>query len=112
MHLLINYFAKNSHRRGVKLLGFDEYEEGITDGLQVLRYNQSNAYIPHLDWIEDPNSKEVHNYHSDKIGTNRFATILLYMSDLPEGGGGQTVFTRAWPIGQKDEEHVEMTEVI
>jgi hypothetical protein len=39
-------------RRGMALLGFDEYLEGHTDGLQVLRYNLTTAYIPHMDWID------------------------------------------------------------
>jgi len=35
-------------------LGFDEYIEAHTDGLQILRYNISKAYNSHLDWIDDP----------------------------------------------------------
>ena len=29
-------------------------------------------------------------------GGNRFATILLYMTDIPENAGGQTVFSEAY----------------
>jgi len=79
-------------------LGFDEYVESFTDGLQVLRYNKTTAYIPHMDWIDDPAKQQVHNYDSAKQGTNRFATILLYMTDLEEGHGGETVFKKAWPV--------------
>jgi hypothetical protein len=43
-------------RRGMALLGFDEYMEGHTDGLQVLRYNLTTAYIPHMDWCVCENS--------------------------------------------------------
>ena len=43
------------------ILGFDEYEESLTDGLQVLRYNKTTAYIPHLDWIDDIHGREEHN---------------------------------------------------
>jgi 2OG-Fe(II) oxygenase superfamily. len=85
-------------RRCMEVLGFDEYIESFTDGLQVLRYNQTTAYIPHMDWIDDPHKKEMHNYDSAGQGTNRFATILLYMSDLGEGDGGETVFKHAWPL--------------
>ena len=28
------------------------FSEQLADGLQVLRYNQSTAYVSHLDWIE------------------------------------------------------------
>lgn len=53
---------------------------------------------PHMDWIDDHNKREVHNFDSHRKGTNRFATILLYMSDLGEGAGGETLFKNAWPI--------------
>ena len=46
------------------LTGFDEYEESLTDGLQVLRYNKTTAYIPHLDWIDDYGKKQEHNCKS------------------------------------------------
>eukprot|EP00555_Chaetoceros_dichaeta_P015251 CAMPEP_0198271268 /NCGR_PEP_ID=MMETSP1447-20131203/48553_1 /TAXON_ID=420782 /ORGANISM="Chaetoceros dichaeta, Strain CCMP1751" /LENGTH=601 /DNA_ID=CAMNT_0043963779 /DNA_START=237 /DNA_END=2039 /DNA_ORIENTATION=- len=84
-------------RRCMSALGFDEYHESYTDGLQVLRYNKTTAYIPHLDWIDDPMGKETHDYITSKKGTNRFATILLYMSDLDDSDGGETVFTQGWP---------------
>lgn len=48
--------AMTLKRRGMQLLGFDEYLEGHTDGLQVLRYNVTTAYIPHMDWIEGTSS--------------------------------------------------------
>ena len=45
--------------------GFDEYEESLTDGLQVLRYNKTTEYIPHLDWIDDFQKQNEHDceYH-------------------------------------------------
>merc|ERR1712150_202765 len=62
-------------KRSFAVLGFDTYYESFADGLQVLRYNQTNAYKSHDDY-----------YESRKVGTNRFATILIYMNDLDEGG--------------------------
>jgi len=50
-----------------------------------------------LDWIDDPMGRETHDYITSKKGTNRFATILLYMSDLDDSDGGETVFTKGWP---------------
>eukprot|EP00559_Dactyliosolen_fragilissimus_P002478 CAMPEP_0184865724 /NCGR_PEP_ID=MMETSP0580-20130426/18819_1 /TAXON_ID=1118495 /ORGANISM="Dactyliosolen fragilissimus" /LENGTH=640 /DNA_ID=CAMNT_0027365023 /DNA_START=48 /DNA_END=1967 /DNA_ORIENTATION=- len=90
--------AMKIKKRCMKALGFDEYIESFTDGLQVLRYNKTTAYIPHMDWIDDPGNRQEHNYDSAGVGTNRFATVLLYMSDLGEGDGGETVFKKAWPI--------------
>ncbi|KAL3800190.1 hypothetical protein HJC23_001111 [Cyclotella cryptica] len=98
--------AQAVKRRCMNVLGFDEYEESLTDGLQVLRYNKTTAYIPHLDWIDDYQKKEEHNYDSAGVGSNRFATILLYMSDLTEGDGGETVFSRGWPPELTEQEYV------
>lgn len=91
-------------KRCFEVLGFDQYVESMADGLQVLRYNLTTAYIPHLDWIDDDHRQQEHNFDSAGIGTNRFSTIFLYMSDLPEGAGGETVFTETWPahVAEKD----------
>ena len=104
--------AQAVKRRCMDVLGFDEYEESLTDGLQVLRYNKTTAYIPHLDWIDDYGKKEEHNFDSAGLGSNRFATILLYMSDLESGDGGETVFTSGWPVGQAEEDRVQLNEAI
>lgn len=57
-------------RRCFDVLGFDEYIESHADGLQILRYNLTKAYIPHLDWI-DGNDQLTHNYESHNNGGNR-----------------------------------------
>lgn len=82
-------------RRCFDVLGFDEYIESHSDGLQILRYNVSKAYNSHLDFIEDRSGQLQHDYESSGTGGNRFATILLYMSDLGENDGGETVFPTA-----------------
>lgn len=49
---------------------------------QVLRYNTTTGYATHMDWIEPkkgPNGEQEHDYDSAADGTNRFATILLYL---------------------------------
>jgi prolyl 4-hydroxylase len=66
------------------LLGMAPYDDDMTDGLQVLRYNTSKAYIPHVDYLEDNGSG--HDYDSSGQGSNRFATIFFYLSDVEEGG--------------------------
>jgi len=80
--------------RSFQLLGLEEYKETWTDGLQVLRYNVSTAYIAHLDPF-DGSDDSTHNYDSAGLGTNRYATILFYMTDVEEGG--ETVFPKAPP---------------
>jgi len=69
------------------VLGFDEYIESHADGLQILRYNLTTAYIPHLDWI-DGNDNLEHDFESGGKGGNRFATILLctYIVSVERGG--------------------------
>ena len=41
-------------RRCFELLGIDEYNEAMADGLQILRYNQTTAYTPHMDYLDNP----------------------------------------------------------
>lgn len=103
--------AQTIKRRCIKSLGFDTYEEGVTDGLQVLRYNQTAAYIDHMDYIEDHNKQQPHNYDSAMLGSNRFATILLYFNDLSDEAGGQTVFPKIWPSSEAVSGHVNLQKV-
>lgn len=102
--------AMTVKRRCFNVLGFDEYVEGMADGLQVLRYNKTTAYVPHLDWIDDYQKREEHDFDSERVGANRFATILLYMSDLPPGGGGETVFAKGWPSHVDEKDRVPLDE--
>jgi len=46
-----SHIAISMRKRAFSLLGIP-FDEELADGLQVLRYNQSTAYIAHLDWIE------------------------------------------------------------
>lgn len=111
-----NAFDTHSHtamtikERCFKTLGIFEYEDEVSDGLQVLRYNISTAYVDHMDWIDDYQRSQKANMESWAIGTNRFATILLYMTDLPEAGGGETVFTEGWPIGQSVDDRISLSQ--
>ena len=87
--------AKILKKRAFDLLGIHPYDETFADGLQILRYNQTNAYIPHLDWITPPEDDPDHNWESAEGGTNRYATVFFYLSDVDDGG--ETVFTEAKP---------------
>jgi hypothetical protein len=84
--------------------------EAHADGLQILRYNLTKAYAAHSDWI-DASDKVEHDHNAAGVGGNRFATILLYMSDLGPGEGGETVFTEAWPVGQAEEDRIDTNKV-
>mmetsp|Transcript_11382 Transcript_11382/g.24280 ORF Transcript_11382/g.24280 Transcript_11382/m.24280 type:complete len:687 (-) Transcript_11382:83-2143(-) len=104
--------AQAVKRRCMSVLGFDTYEESLTDGLQVLRYNKTTAYIPHLDWIDDYQKQQEHDFDTEHLGSNRFATILLYMSDLEEWAGGETVFSHGWPPNQPEEDRVQFQDAL
>jgi 2OG-Fe(II) oxygenase superfamily len=90
-------------RRCLQLLGFDEYIEEMTDGLQILRYNLTTAYTSHLDYLEDTQLVEPYDYDTSGRGGNRFATILLYFTSLGENDGGETVFPLVWPPSVPEE---------
>ncbi|CAI8608971.1 unnamed protein product [Vicia faba] len=53
--------------------------------LQVLRYKVGQKYVPHFDFFADK--------YNVRNGGNRMATMLMYLSDVEEGG--ETVFPNA-----------------
>jgi len=86
--------ALKIQRRTFEILGMDVQPE-IADAMQVLRYTVDGGnkikgqwYKPHVDWFSadgyDGSDPTVNN------GTNRMATMFLYLSDVAEGGA--TVF--------------------
>ena len=88
-----------------------KWAENLADGLQVLRYNITTAYISHLDWIDD-RPKQAHDFDSGGVGSNRFSTILLYFTDLVnDDAGGETVWTFGKPY-QNDTDHPNYTEAL
>lgn len=100
------------YRRCFNVLGLDEYIEGHSDGLQILRYNKTTAYTPHQDYLDDPGEANFFNFDSAGVGGNRFATILLYMTELGERDGGETVFTQAWPPEVETENRVKIFDAV
>lgn len=55
------------------------------EGLQVLHYEVGQKYEPHFDYFSDE--------FNTKNGGQRIATVLMYLSDVEEGG--ETVFPAA-----------------
>ena len=58
----------------------------------MLRYRNTQAYIAHTDYLE-ANEGDFHDYESTRAGSNRYATVLFYLST--PSSGGATVFTRS-----------------
>ena len=54
------------------------------EGLQMLQYEKGNEYRPHYDWFDA--SRPGPRKHLER-GGQRVATIIMYLSDVEEGGG-------------------------
>ncbi len=54
------------------------------EGLQVLSYEKGNEYRPHFDWFDPalPGPRK----HLER-GGQRLATVIMYLSDVEQGGG-------------------------
>ncbi|KAI4381803.1 hypothetical protein MLD38_007842 [Melastoma candidum] len=55
------------------------------EGLQILHYEVGQKYEPHYDYFNDE--------YNTRNGGQRIATVLMYLSDVEEGG--ETVFPQA-----------------
>lgn len=55
------------------------------ESMQVLRYEIGQKYDAHFDYFHDKNNV--------KRGGQRFATVLMYLTDVKKGG--ETVFPNA-----------------
>ena len=62
-----------------------------------------------MDYLETNLGKD-HDYDSTREGTNRFATILLYLDEVEDGG--ETTFVFVDPDGTPREEDDPSPEVL
>lgn len=59
------------------------------EGLQILNYHDGQKYEPHFDYFHDQlNANPEH-------GGQRVVTILMYLTTVVDGAGGETVFPNA-----------------
>ena len=71
---------------------WSQIPEDHGEAIQVLRYQHGEEYRAHFDYF----------FHKAGMGNNRIATVLLYLSDVEEGG--ETVFPNtAAPGGRTGE---------
>lgn len=70
------------------------FMDSMADGLQILRYQEGQAYTPHKDWFPANTGGDKQNFNpAIPGGSNRYATLFLYLWSPPSGG--YTVFPRA-----------------
>mmetsp|Transcript_16382 Transcript_16382/g.29799 ORF Transcript_16382/g.29799 Transcript_16382/m.29799 type:complete len:524 (-) Transcript_16382:146-1717(-) len=74
------------------LLTTMEEDSGKRDGLQVVRYTPGQGYNTHPDYFVRTDDDEF-NFYPYSGGSNRFATVFMYLNDVEQGGF--TVFPRA-----------------
>ena len=72
-----------------------KWDESMADGLHVSHYAEGEAAAPHLDYTLDTPDAPAHKYDPLAEGTNRWASIRLYLEDVDDGG--ETVFARGEP---------------
>ncbi|CAI5720893.1 unnamed protein product [Peronospora destructor] len=84
--------AVNISKRAFDVLLIEEFDDEMCEGLQLLRYQQKQAYYAHHDYFA-VDSVPGFNFDPHTGGSNRFATVFLYLSEVAQGG--QTVFPEA-----------------
>ncbi len=70
---------------------------------KVLRYNPSEAYTQHLDNLD---SVDGHDFDAAKQGTNRFATVVMYLNDVESGGETCFALSPEVPAGLPSDDEV------
>ena len=68
------------------------YKENLADGIQILRYELGQAYVAHHDYFPAQQSED-HSWNPYKGGSNRFATVFLYLSDVEVGSHQLILYT-------------------
>jgi prolyl 4-hydroxylase len=61
-------------------------EPNLVEPMQVVRYLPGEYYMPHTDYFQGAQKYDP----TWRNGTNRFATLFMYLNDVPDGG--ETLF--------------------
>lgn len=76
--------AKTMIQRSFNLTGVP-YDAGKVDGLQIVRYNVGEFYNTHPDYFSSRSDPDF-DFNPYSGGSNRFATVFMYINDVEEGG--------------------------
>ena len=68
-----------------RISAFSGYPDAMLEPLQVVRYHPGEKYEPHHDLFDLCDFAQKPRRH---------LTFLIYLNELPEGGGGETTFPR------------------
>uniref|UniRef100_A0A6U1L3D7 procollagen-proline 4-dioxygenase n=1 Tax=Tetraselmis chuii TaxID=63592 RepID=A0A6U1L3D7_9CHLO len=71
------------------------------EDIQVLRYQNGQKYDAHWDWFDEPGQHE--GLISTDGAGNRVATVLMYLSDVEEGG--ETAFPHGAFVNEAKQKH-------
>ena len=88
--------AKLLIARSFRLTNIEE-DDGKRDGLQIVRYAPGQGYNTHPDYFTSRDEGSDFDFNPYSGGSNRFATVFLYLNNPEEGGC--TVFPRAPAVG-------------
>jgi prolyl 4-hydroxylase len=81
--------SKTIKNTAFRMLAIDEVD-GMAEPLQVVRYAPGQYYLPHTDYFE---TDQMYNPMVNN-GTNRFATLFVYLNTITDGG--ETIFPLAY----------------
>ena len=90
-------------KRAFRLLRLGGYQENMADGIQILRYELGQAYGDHHDYFPNTQSGD-HQWDPSVGGSNRLATVFLYLSDVEFGG--QTAFPKSAKLTEEKSEEL------
>eukprot|EP00538_Stauroneis_constricta_P002230 CAMPEP_0119554598 /NCGR_PEP_ID=MMETSP1352-20130426/7044_1 /TAXON_ID=265584 /ORGANISM="Stauroneis constricta, Strain CCMP1120" /LENGTH=498 /DNA_ID=CAMNT_0007601213 /DNA_START=108 /DNA_END=1604 /DNA_ORIENTATION=- len=76
--------AKKMITRSFNLTGIVE-NAGQIDGLQIVRYTPGQFYNSHPDYFDKIKGDDF-DFNPYSGGSNRFATVFMYLNDVEEGG--------------------------
>ena len=103
---LVSPASMRLKRRIFDLLGVRPYNNAWADGLQILRYNMTQAYNTHFDYLEYTPGSRLDS--SRPGGVNRFATVVIYLTDVEEGG--ENGFPEGKALDGSDKTHADVME--
>ncbi len=87
-----------------RIPGFPRYLYLVFACPKVLRYNPGEAFDVHLDYLDSVPGN--HDFDTAKLGSNRFATVIMYFNDVESGGETCFPISSAVPSGLPSDDEI------